>query len=245
MKLEVLIETGEKCGFNLKDITPIGENGYLPTESDYSNYNNFKYEDSIGIAVVQHYKSNGEELLHSYKYIPHNEDQQFIEIPTNFDGYFKLCYIVLPTKQFVDTLDNLEDLTWYYSDGIKLYKKSSNTIEQEIQLQEILNINIYNTTISKFEDTLMSICNLKKCFIIQCTKILESKIFTKCAYKNKVDENLIFNRDLLWMFINTISYLVEFGQFLEAQRLLELIQSCNGICKSNHRESNSNGCGCS
>lgn len=245
MKLEVLIQTGEKCEFSMEDITPIGNSGYLPEESEYNNYDTFKYTDTIGVAVIKYYKSNGDEILYSQVFIPHNEDKHSINIETNFDSYFKLNYIVIPTKTFVDSLSDYGDMVLYYSDGINFYKKSKNTDEQKVELNEILEINPINTTISKFEDTLMSICNLKKCFIIQCTKILESKIFTKCAYKNKVDENLIFNRDLLWMFINTISYLVEFGQFLEAQRLLELIQSCNGICKSNHRESNSNGCGCS
>jgi hypothetical protein len=46
---------------------------------------------------------------------------------------------------------------------------------------------------------------------------------------------------LLWSAINTIIYLAETEQFEEAERLLERITNCNGLCENN--QSNC-GCGC-
>jgi hypothetical protein len=49
----------------------------------------------------------------------------------------------------------------------------------------------------------------------------------------------------VWMAINVISYLVEFKQLAEAQRVLERISSCNGVCNNNSYKTKTNGCGCS
>jgi len=48
---------------------------------------------------------------------------------------------------------------------------------------------------------------------------------------------------MVWMAINVIKYLVEFNQFAEAQRLIERLSSCNGLCGSN-KSSRKGGCGC-
>jgi len=47
---------------------------------------------------------------------------------------------------------------------------------------------------------------------------------------------------LLWSAINVITYLAETEQFEEAERLVERIMGCNGLCDSD--EENSCGCGC-
>ena len=62
-----------------------------------------------------------------------------------------------------------------------------------------------------------------------CKKIFEG-INIKCLNNNSDLFEAIYNRDFLWMTINVIKYHTEFGDLLEAQRLLETINSCNGLC---------------
>jgi len=63
--------------------------------------------------------------------------------------------------------------------------------------------------------------------------------------KPNSDSSLIYKRDLLWSAMNVIKYLVEMDQLEEAQRLLEEITACNGLCSSSQPEFTSNcGCGC-
>jgi len=52
----------------------------------------------------------------------------------------------------------------------------------------------------------------------------------------------LYKRDLLLSAINVISYLAEMEKFEEAERLLERITSCNGLCDYN--DINLRGCGC-
>ena len=48
------------------------------------------------------------------------------------------------------------------------------------------------------------------------------------------------------MGINVIKYMVQFNMLAEAQRILEMLEGCNGICSGNSSNTNkSSGCGCS
>ena len=52
-----------------------------------------------------------------------------------------------------------------------------------------------------------------------------------------------FSRDFLWMTLNVMDYLIERGQFNEAQRILEAINYCGGFC-NNIKNDNKSMCGC-
>ena len=47
------------------------------------------------------------------------------------------------------------------------------------------------------------------------------------------------------MAINVIKYMVECNQLYEAERIIELLHSCNGVCGGIKTSTNSDGCGCS
>ena len=55
-----------------------------------------------------------------------------------------------------------------------------------------------------------------------------------CWNKNKIDSELIYKRDLVWMSINVIKYLTECEQLAEVERILETINGCNGLCTSSN-----------
>lgn len=243
MELTILIETGESCKFQVLDTTS-GESGYLSDSSEVVK-DRFKFTDTIKIHALQINKTDNSYL--EYSSIQWLEESKYIDIPTKFDGWFTLNYLVIPIKDYVErNKDSLKQLynTIYCSDGIDLYKLSEDQFIK-VELIELLEINPEGTTISKYTEDLVSICYLKECYIDICKQIFELRGFSKCLNNNSIDSQLIYNRDLIWMTINNISYLVEFGEFEEAERIIELFGGCNNVCKSKYSTTNSSNCGCS
>lgn len=245
MKLSIQVETSEQCEFKILDTT-CGDSGYLPESSQEDIVGRFKYEDTISISVLKLNKTDNS-IIESPLFTSHEKSPSYITIPTKFDGWFTLNYIVIPTKEWFDkSSEKLSQYdTVYYSDGTNIYKyfNEESTI---VEIEELIERNESGTTISRVTQDFTSICFLKKCFINLCKEIYEIRGFSKCKPKGNLDSDKIYNRDLLWMTINIISYLTEFGQLAEAERLIEQIGgACNGICKQYNTESYKNGCGCS
>lgn len=245
MELNIQVETSESCYFNIKDIT-CGDSGYLPESSEVNEIGRFKYKDTIAVLRLT-LNQTDKSIVKSTLFVPHLLNSDYISVPTEFDGWFTLEYIVIPTKDWFDKSEGQwsDYDTLYYSDGVYIYKYFQGESSQVSQ-DELFERNKEGTTISKITQEFMSICYLKKCFINICKQIFDMRGFAKCKTKGDVDSTIMYHRDLIWMTINIISYLTEFGQLAEAQRVLEKIEGgCNGICKSYNRESISYGCGCS
>lgn len=92
--------------------------------------------------------------------------------------------------------------------------------------------------------TLVSIENMIKCYINYCKEIFKTRTSSNCFSANTISSELIYKRDLVWMAINIIKYLIEGKLYLEIQRIISLLEGCNGLC-NNNINSKYNGCGCS
>lgn len=162
-----------------------------------------------------------------------------------------VIHLVLPTAEWFNNERNksgvsaidLYDLI-YFSDGVFIYKYINDTIYQ-VTINEVLEVNPVNTTISKTNKDYISICFLKKCYINMCQQIFENRAFSKCFDRNKIDSELIYKRDLVLMAINVIKYLTECKQLAEVERIVEILNGCNGLCNSSNIINSTNGCGCS
>lgn len=140
------------------------------------------------------------------------------------DGFYTICKITIPKD---------EAMPYYYKDGSYYHNI------RRVTLQEILNI---NPEVSKLNFEYLyyfSTCNLRKCFIKLCQQIFKQQ--TSICNKSNIDNSLTYKRDLVWSALNVIKYMTEMGQIEEAQRLLEEITACNGLCPP---QTNSKGCGC-
>lgn len=137
------------------------------------------------------------------------------------------------------TIDNIH---YYYSDGEKIYFKSIDGSIREVSEQELVEVNADAYNLIKHTYDFFSVCNLRKCYVALCQKIFNSRAFDRC-FNNKVDSDLIYRRDLVWAALNVIQYLVDSNQLCEAQRLLERITGCNGLCSNT--ELGIQGCCCS
>lgn len=237
------------CGIVITDLTKPSGN-YVPETETTSVVNQFKYSQTVTIDMIQLIKINENEIIKSI-ITSHSTDVPEISVPFNKDGLFKVTHIILPTTAWLESeLQNTENIldlysTIYVSDGLKVYKYINGSLV-ECPILELVERNIEGTTISSTEKSTFSICYLSKCFVTLCNEIL-NKNLTKCKSKNSDLEDLIFKRDFVWMTINVIKYLIDLGQLLEAQRILEESSACNGICYSTMNSlvtGRSSGCGC-
>lgn len=122
MNLNIAIETGESCDFMVLDTT-CGDFGYLPEQSDEFQVNRFKYTETIGIIKLTLNKTT-ESIDKEVIFISHDTPRDYVKVPTEFDGWFTLTYIVVPTKEWFDKYqeDISEYDTVYYADGNTIYK---------------------------------------------------------------------------------------------------------------------------
>ena len=244
MELNINVTTSDNCKIIVSDIST-----YLAEDFSGTVKGKFKYSDTVSIDVLQHNKTT-ETVYRDPVYTKHDTLQP-INIPVEFDGWFDVIHLVLPSIEWFNReIDKSEgsalglyDLV-YFSDGIDIYKYLDGNVSQ-VTIIEVLEVNPINTTVSKTNRDYVSICFLRKCYINLCQQIFEDRGFSRCWNKNKVDSELIYKRDLVWMAINVIKYLTECEQLAEVERIIETIQGCNGLCVSSNLTSKTNGCGCS
>ena len=130
----------------------------------------------------------------------------------------------------------------YFTDGIQIFTYCDGKIKT-VDSGVIANINTENTTISRVDIDQFMIYQLYDCYIKIC-KSLFNDISIRCKKSDNFDENT-YKRDFLWMTINVLKYHIEFGNFGEAERILEEVNYCGGFCNgSNVCTMSANGCGC-
>lgn len=240
MDLKIDVTTSDSCKVIVQDISE-----YLPEDYQGIVKGKFKFSDTVSIDVLQHNKIKGE----IYRNPVYNTTTTITEVPVDFDGWFTVVHIVLPSKDWFNTeLNKQEGSTLstyslvYFSDGNTIYKYTNSNIE-EATIDEVIEVNSTNSTISRVQEDYVSICFLRKCYINLCQQIFNDRGFSHCFDRNKVDSDLIFRRDLVWMAINVIKYLTECNQLAEVERIIEIIKGCNSLC-SNDKYSMKSYAGC-
>lgn len=184
-------------------------------------------EDCISLYIVQSNSSNNPRII--YKQVG-NPGETFTIPPQ--DGYISFCHIVVPTKEFYDSHPG--QFTYWGTSNGNIYKSSG-----QVDLQEVIEVN--NSNLIRHMHNFFSVFHLRKCYISLCQKVFNGTAFDRC-FKNKVDKQLLYKRDLVWAALNVIQYMIDFNQLAEAQRLLERINGCNGLCSG--EDTGDKGCGC-
>lgn len=178
--------------------------------------------EHVFIYILQLNKSD--DNIYSQTFIRESFDQDIV-FNIGSDGYYTLCRLIV-TKD--------ESAPYYYKNG-KFYKGI-----YEISLQDLIAI---NPEVSKINITYyyyFQLCRLRQCFVDAAQKVIDERTSIKCDSVG-VNKEDIYKRDLLWSSLNIIKYLVESDQYEEAERLLERISGCNGLCDIQNQKC---GCGC-
>lgn len=256
MELKLCFDTDSSCKLFIKDKILQGDKGYLPDNSEAIVFNRFRYADTAAIDVLVHhrYDDNADIITEIAKSVfsEHTSKIESIEIPVQFDGWFTIYHLVLPTKEWLDwAISKDADLSSYtnglyyiYDNKVYMYRNGPQPKYNEVDLLALCEANTTLTSISKWEQDHVSICGLRNCYLSLCKQIFKTRGFSTCWNKQSIDSDLIYRRDLAWMAINIITYMVEFGQLAEAERIIEQINGCNGLCKTHDYGSVSSGSGC-
>lgn len=226
-------------------------NEYIPEDLEIilPRYYHFKYSDTVTLNVLRYMGSNPEEIV-NIVYSSHDTESDSVILSLPKDGYYIIDHIVLPTYEWYEKVKD-EDLSEYQS----IYFSHNNTIYKvvngeyiETDVQEIIERNPRRTTLSCEHFQVFSLDRLKHCFVSANKDVVNNFLGTnssgnsiiKCKSKT-VDT---FNRDFLFMTIHAIKYLLECGQYEEAQSLLNQM-TCYDFCpnESNFKFTSSS-CGC-
>lgn len=221
--------------------------------SEFNTENSYRYEDTVSLNVLIPVTKDDEDELpyDNYQIVEHTqpEDKSIFTFPK--DGLFKVVHAIIPTKTWYDEFHNTVESNLYYyhrnpeqKEG-KFYKQVNGKIE-EASIQEIISPN-WNSgsestkcTIYKGVQYTFNICNTEQCLYSFSQDFLNKMCSSNC------DSNVdVRNRDLVFMSVHILKYLIDLGRYFEAQELVEKLHSCTGICKQiNKKISNGGGCGC-
>lgn len=246
------------CGITISGLEKDNDEYLNEDDEIIVSTRNYAYSQTVTLNAVTSIKSSGEETIQKYEIVKHDIDcidESDIEMP--IDGLYEVTHIIIPNEQWLQyVLDRdksaLEAYSsiYYYDSNLDSFVKYVNEQSQPVTVEEILEVNATpptqigekTTTIIRGDKNTFIICHLNECFYQLCKNLLTS-LPTRCWNKVEDFKLMIYNRDIIWMGINVIKYLIELQQYYEAQRILENITQCNNICKTSNI-SGGNDCGC-
>lgn len=199
----------------------------------------YRFEDCVTVNALIPVSKNGDEGNFVYsidihdKVDPSPQDETIIEFPK--DGLFRIVHLLVPTRQWVEQANILPK--YMYEEG-KFYKYVETSWE-EVDLKEIIYVNHEN--IIKSDKHTFCLCRLQNCYYNFAKDFFKKLCSDKCS----LEQNK--NRDILYIGVNSIKYLLELGRYYEAQGILEQLTGCTGLCQEaiNNKNYSTYGCGCS
>ena len=235
------------CGISIIGLE--SDSGYYLSSEQVST-RNYTWEQTVSLNVIINIDSKEEETLTAYEIVPHT-DIDSVDFELAKDGLYKVRHFIVPTQDWlnyvldrdVTALDAYSIVYYFNTVDEKFYKYLNGNIE-EVPLEEILEANTNDTTLIDSVNYGFELCHLKDCFFKICKNLLEN---LPCECINAKDfKQDILNRDIIWMAINVITYLIQKQQYYKAQSILEQIEICWGICGSLNKQIIGGGsdCGC-
>ena len=97
MNIEINICTANSCKIIIKE----SKGDYIPENSAVIVKNRFKFSDTVSIDLLQHNKCDGYELQDPI-IKTRKENISSTELPVNFDGWFTILHLVIPSKDWFD-----------------------------------------------------------------------------------------------------------------------------------------------
>lgn len=141
------------------------------------------------------------------------------------------------TKVIEDPIEITSDSKIIYYNGEEVVDEDGTVITD---LSKLVNLNIPNTIYQMSSDTFL-IGNLYKCFVNISMKLLDACL-DRCLVER--DNQLAYIRNIVWMGLNAIRYLVDQENLSKAQQILERLNACPGLCNNPKPHLNTQSCGC-
>ena len=231
--------------------------------SDYSE--SFPAPGYVGIYVIQLNKIGNPQIIKIFTTEEEGLFEETFEFPQ--DGHYTIAKIMIPNEESFQPIEGYT--TYYYANTQVIdpkyetyeihkvvYEEGVEVSDEIVELPELIEVNCEEGTGVKLYRELIqyfSICYLYKCYANLCKRLFKDLFGpTKngrmkpcsCGEKIDLDVNLKYKRDLVQSTLSVIQYLVDCNRLEEAQRILERIGSCNGICPTANDNISKSRCGC-
>ena len=198
---------------------------------------NYTYSHTITLNIFNSVSSDEIFTLKGSQVVAHGGiDQCNFEFP--IDGLYQVTHMIIPTSEWLSyVLSNdasaLEPYTliYYYDVVNNKFKEYKNN--REATIDEILQINPLTTTIIRGDKLTFSICKLQESLYCVCKQLFTDLLQCSSPIQSRQC------RDITWMAINVIKYLLDTEQYYEAQHTLEKVSSCLTF-----NNTTTNGCNC-
>lgn len=240
MNIEFKICKHGTCGLS---VTGLEQEGQYYTDFP-KDLGQFSYAGTVTLNIIVPVDSNNIEDYNKLEYQinNHSDDSDISIFQFKQDGLFKIVHVILPTLTEFNQLDN-SVRKLYDNEIIYLYNKEQiykKVLGGDLQLVPIEEIVESENLKQLYKDTQYTFCTcyLQKCFYEYAQQFLNKL--------NTCDKEDIKNRDIIFMSLHVIKYLIDLGRYFEAQELMQKLHKCSGLCKqAKNVNFNTNSCGCS
>jgi hypothetical protein len=222
------------------------QEGLYPTEESAQTKGSYLYSNCQSVTVVERITSSTH-FIEAAIVHDHSNIEVSNKVSIKNDGWYRIWQIVLPTQAWAEWaiesgVVSQTDEFYVISDN-KIYK-NNNMVFEEVDVKDLLDPEVLekNEIPGTFKDTFV-LYNLWQCYLNYCRALLADECLEVTNCETSCDDNITQNRNLIYIFLNAIQYYVYFGQFEDAQDLLEQLSGCNTLC-SNEMFSKDYNCGC-
>lgn len=167
------------------------------------------------------------------------------EVQDVYNGLYYYQKLLIPSYEHTPSTSNIRlfytnENTVTYFDGFESH--DYNITSQFDDIYDIIRTD-HPDNCFYFDDYSFNIYSLMECYLLTERERLNSYLSNNCGKGCKTSFNLEQQADLLLAAIVVINDLLEKGEFFEAQRVLNALDTCGNLCPKN--SSNSiNTCGC-
>lgn len=233
------------CDISLDDNTGFyhdidNPNGFIAAAYQRPGDNYYKLSDGYFLNVLVLKNTDGTNLVINpdtkpYRVSGVDENQSVIEQDLSFnsekDGLLYVYRFFIISKNFYDaTIDFnptfFEDrVIVYYDESTDTYSKYDDILESfvEISLFELIDLMPLDISGAYTYTEIMSICNINKIYFNIESQLINYNYF-ECP--EKLNKQLIFARDYLFMFKGIYDYLGELDNQKEQRRKIEAFNTC-------------------
>lgn len=229
------------CTLQISDSTQEYDE-YLPQGSNlYMTPGRFKYEETYTVNVIKYVSTEKTEILTTI-ITPHknnNGDIMYLDetcYNLTKDGHYVIEHLILPNLDCALKTKNVHSNGGVYAtDGNNFFVLVDNDEFKPISIEDLLEVDTKNTSISKSTQETFSLCILNNKYLELCKQEFINLTHNPC-YKTPHNSDI----DLVWIAMNAIKYSIEFGMLTQAQSMLEEIFRCTGIAKLNKNNKTDN-----
>lgn len=206
----------------------------------------FTYDGTVSVNVIHSVDITEEKEekydLYTYDINDHSSDD-VSDFHIEEDGLYMVSHYILPKKDSLEYIDELAKKKFVFAYDGEHIVKYWNGQWDIVQINDFISLNINNNfTVALSQDYMFSMCGLKECFFNINREIL-GKFCGADRCNTQKHKDLVYKRDLLWMAINVIDYLLDEDRYFEALNIMRELIGCTGFCKDNSKYG-SDGCGC-